>query len=66
MTKPQILKVKKSHGTIAVFDQEKIIKAIELAGSDTGEYGSDIALKIASRVMEKLAVKYKKGDIPTV
>ncbi len=66
MTKPQVLKIKKRDGRIVAFDRQKIIKAIELSGHDTGEYDTDVAIKIAEKVMDKLAQKFKKGDIPTV
>ncbi len=66
MPKLPILKIKKRDGRIVAFDQEKIIKAIEWAGRDTGEYDSKAAIAIAEKVMEKLAQKYSKNDVPTV
>lgn len=66
MPKLPILKVKKRDGRVLAFDQNKIIKAIEWAGRDTGEYGPEAAKKIAEKVLEKLGAKYSKNDIPTV
>ena len=35
--------IRKRNGSIVVFDQQKIAKAIESAGLATGEFGKDIA-----------------------
>jgi ribonucleoside-diphosphate reductase alpha chain len=66
MTKLSIRRIKKRDGRIVFFDQEKIIKAIELSGRDTGEFDKKEAQKIGAKVMDKIAVKYRKNDIPSV
>lgn len=66
MVKLSVIKIKKRDGRIAVFDQDKIIVAIEKSGHDTGEYDSKTAREIAARVMEKIALKFSARDLPTV
>ncbi|MBI3980896.1 adenosylcobalamin-dependent ribonucleoside-diphosphate reductase [Candidatus Microgenomates bacterium] len=66
MTKLSIAKIKKRDGRVVAFDAQKILKAIELAGSDTGEFNSSVAKTIAQKVMDKLALKFNRKDTPTV
>ncbi|MBI3385169.1 ribonucleoside reductase class II [Candidatus Gottesmanbacteria bacterium] len=66
MNKLLIKKIKKRDGRIVAFEPEKIFKAIEMSGSDTGEYQSSTARKICDNVLEKIAIKYKEGSIPSV
>lgn len=66
MAKVSILKIKKRDGRVVDFDEQKIRKAIELAGKDTQEFDAKVALQISKKVMEKLAGKYSKKSTPSV
>ncbi|EKD96280.1 MAG: hypothetical protein ACD_24C00111G0001, partial [uncultured bacterium] len=64
--KVSITKIKKRDGRVVAFDAQKILKAIELAGSDTGEFNPSVAKIIVQKVMDKLSLKFSKKDVPTV
>ncbi|HKY73747.1 MAG TPA: adenosylcobalamin-dependent ribonucleoside-diphosphate reductase [Patescibacteria group bacterium] len=60
ITKPQIISVKKRNGSIVSFAPGNILRSIEFAGRDTGEYDKNRAVEIMKNVQEKLS------KIPTV
>ena len=57
--------IRKRNGSIVVFDQQKIAKAIESAGFATGEFGQDIAAVLTLRVLN-LAQQVIQDEIPEV
>ncbi|HNX03332.1 MAG TPA: ribonucleoside triphosphate reductase [Candidatus Cloacimonas sp.] len=57
--------IRKRNGSIVVFDQQKIAKAIESAGLATGEFGKDIAAVLTLRVLN-LAQQVIPDEIPEV
>ncbi|MDP0498869.1 MAG: ribonucleoside triphosphate reductase [Verrucomicrobiota bacterium JB022] len=57
--------VKKRDGRIAPFDTRKITASIAKAGAATGEFGEDMALRLAVRVVEH-ALTILTVDVPTV
>jgi len=58
-------KIRKRDGQIVDFDQDKLATAIGKAGKATGEFGDEIALKLADKVT-KLAPEKIHRKIPTV
>jgi len=57
--------IRKRNGSIVVFNQQKIAKAIESAGVATGEFGKDIAAVLTLRVLN-LAQQVIQDEIPEV
>ena len=57
--------IRKRNGSIVVFNQQKIAKAIESAGLATGEFGKDIAAVLTLRVLI-LAQQVIQDEIPEV
>ncbi|MEN6445141.1 MAG: ribonucleoside triphosphate reductase [Candidatus Cloacimonas sp.] len=57
--------IRKRNGSIVVFNQQKIAKAIESAGFATGEFGQDIAAVLTLRVIN-LAQQVIQDEIPEV
>jgi len=57
--------IRKRNGSIVVFNQQKIAKAIESAGIATGEFGKDIAAVLTLRVLN-LAQQVIQDEIPEV
>jgi len=57
--------IRKRNGSIVVFNQQKIAKAIESAGVATGEFGKDIAVVLTLRVLN-LAQQVIQDEIPEV
>ena len=57
--------IRKRNGSIVVFNQLKIAKAIESAGLATGEFGKDIAAVLTLRVLN-LAQQVIQDEIPEV
>lgn len=57
--------IRKRSGKTARFTMEKIISALEKAGTSTGEFDRSVAEKLAQRVIEH-AEKELKNKVPTV
>jgi len=51
MTKRLFSKIIKRDGRKVKFESEKIIQAIEKAGQATGEFGREVAEKLAAKVL---------------
>ena len=58
-------KIVKRDGRIQDFDSSKIYQAIAKAGYATGEFGEDVAKKLAIRVLN-LASQTIKNRFPTI
>ena len=57
--------IKKRNGEFVPFDAEKIIRAIERAGTATGEFGREIAETLAQRVLALISQKIN-SEIPQI
>lgn len=64
-TKKTLLNIVKRNGQNAIFNPEKIALAIQKAGEATGEFGYDMAKKMAVRVVN-LVYSMKGDSSPTV
>ncbi len=58
-----ITKVAKRNGQVVSFDWEKIVRSVESAGKDTGEYGPKEAKTILTKVRKKLSSLAKINTI---
>jgi anaerobic ribonucleoside-triphosphate reductase len=58
-------KIRKRNGKIVDFDVAKIAKAIGKAGKATGEFGDDVAMRLADKVLKTAEEKLRR-KIPTV
>ncbi|HEY9595292.1 MAG TPA: anaerobic ribonucleoside-triphosphate reductase, partial [Spirochaetia bacterium] len=59
------ISIKKRNGLVVSFRPEKIITAITRAGEATGEFGEDVARRLALRVLN-LAQQALPGEVPSV
>lgn len=66
LAKKKFSRIEKRDGKIVDFEPEKIVRAIEKAGEATGEFGRDIAAKLAHRVIEILNKQFDADNLPTV
>jgi ribonucleoside-triphosphate reductase len=66
LNKKPFTKVVKRDGSIKKFDPERIALALAKAGEATGEYGSDIAHKLAKKAVDILNRQFDANNLPTV
>lgn len=66
LAKKKFTKIEKRDGILQRFDPAKIVLALEKAGEATGEYGHEIAGKLASKAVELLNRQFDADHLPTV
>jgi anaerobic ribonucleoside-triphosphate reductase len=66
LAKKKFTKIEKRNGSLQKFDPEKIVAAIEKAGEVTGEFGHNIAEKLAQKVVDILNKQFDADHLPTV
>ena len=66
LQKKPFTRVVKRDGKIVKFDPEKIVVATQKAGEATGEYGRNIAEKLAKKVIDYLHKQFDANHLPDV
>jgi ribonucleoside-triphosphate reductase len=66
LNKKPFTKVVKRDGSIKKFDPERIALALAKAGEATGEFGTEIAHKLAKKAVDILNRQFDANNLPTV